>query len=256
MTWQRGTLVVFLYFAAVAIVRPGMTRRARLTMLFASAGGLALLASSSLLASGGILNTWVLPPLLLLIAYWTSGVSFVSPMPRLEALLLEGDRRLRVDAIAARLPRPIITMLEIAYAGVYPLVPIALLIGSRYGVGAQRFWTVVLLTDYICFGALPWLQSRPPRSVGVAAPWTSRWRGLNIQLLDASSVQVNTFPSGHAAEAFAVALLLAGTPAPIPAVMFICAAAISAATVFGRYHYAADALAGWAVALAVFSLVA
>jgi len=34
--------------------------------------------------------------------------------------------------------------------------------------------------------------------------------------------------------------------------MFFCALAISAGAVFGRYHYAADALAGWAVALAVF----
>ena len=50
----------------------------------------------------------------------------------------------------------------------------------------------------------------------------------------------------------AVALILSGASGPVPAVMFICAFAISAGAVFGRYHYAADALAGWAVALAVF----
>jgi hypothetical protein len=35
--------------------------------------------------------------------------------------------------------------------------------------------------------------------------------------------------------------------------MFFNAAAISAGTVFGRYHYATDAVAGWLVALAVYS---
>jgi hypothetical protein len=39
------------------------------------------------------------------------------------------------------------------------------------------------------------------------------------------------------------------------ACMFVSAAAISAGAVFGRYHYAADALAGWAVAILVWALV-
>jgi hypothetical protein len=34
--------------------------------------------------------------------------------------------------------------------------------------------------------------------------------------------------------------------------MFLNAVAISAGAVFGRYHYAADALAGWLVALLVY----
>jgi hypothetical protein len=36
--------------------------------------------------------------------------------------------------------------------------------------------------------------------------------------------------------------------------MFFNAAAISAGAVFGRYHYAADAIAGWGVALIVYRL--
>jgi membrane-associated phospholipid phosphatase len=66
---------------------------------------------------------------------------------------------------------------------------------------------------------------------------------------------VNTFPSGHAAEALAAALLCLDAPAPVAAWMFFNAAAISAGAVFGRYHYAADALAGWLVALLVYALV-
>jgi membrane-associated phospholipid phosphatase len=72
-----------------------------------------------------------------------------------------------------------------------------------------------------------------------------------VRLLGATSIQVNTFPSGHAAEALAATLLLLGAPWPIAAGMFLNALAISAGTVFGRYHYAADAIAGWAVAIVV-----
>ena len=36
---------------------------------------------------------------------------------------------------------------------------------------------------------------------------------------------------------------------------WLAAAAISAGAVFGRYHYAVDAVAGWVVALTVWSLI-
>jgi hypothetical protein len=49
-----------------------------------------------------------------------------------------------------------------------------------------------------------------------------------------------------------VALLVSAAPAPIVALMFVNALAISAGAVLGRYHYAADVFAGWAVALAVY----
>jgi membrane-associated phospholipid phosphatase len=66
---------------------------------------------------------------------------------------------------------------------------------------------------------------------------------------------VNTFPSGHAAEAVAAALLVADAPWPLSLWMSINAVLVSAGAVFGRYHYAADALAGWAVAIGVWLIV-
>jgi hypothetical protein len=194
-------------------------------------------------------NVWVLPPAALLVGYWTSGSLFVAPMPGAERLLARIDSGLAIQAIAARMPRPLAEVLEFAYSGVYLLIPIALWLALRQGVAVDRFWTTILLTDYVCFGMLPWVQTRPPRAVGFDAPWRSSWRIVNLRMLNASSVQVNTFPSGHAAEALACALLVSGAPAPVVAAMFAAAAAISAGTVFGRYHYAADAIAGWAVAL-------
>ena len=47
------------------------------------------------------------------------------------------------------------------------------------------------------------------------------------------------------------ALLVSNGPVALQVWMFFNAAAISAGAVLGRYHYAADAIAGWAVALLV-----
>jgi hypothetical protein len=215
----------------------------------------ALIVAASRLPLDGIANVWVLPPAILLIGYWTSGLLFVRPMPRLERALVRTDAVLRVDAIAARCPRALSEYLEFAYSGIYMMIALALVIARANGMTPERFWSVVLLTDYLCFGMLPWFQTRPPRALGAAAPWRSSWRALNMRLLDAGSVQVNTFPSGHAAEALAAALLVVGAPGPLVAWMFVNALSVSAGAVLGRYHYAADALAGWAVALLVWAML-
>lgn len=250
-TWQLASLVFFGYIATAAMVPRSMRKSCRVKA-FAGAGlGAAVIGVSLLLAPNSLANVWVLPVAALLIGYWTSGLLFVAPMPRAERFLVELDARLGIQGIAARMPRPIVELLELAYSGVYPLIPIALYLALRQGISPDRFWTTILVTDYLCFGMLPWFQTRPPRAVGLEAPWRSTWRIVNLRMLSAASVQVNTFPSGHAAEALACALIVSGGPPMVVGWMFFNAAAISAGTVFGRYHYAADALAGWAVALLV-----
>jgi membrane-associated phospholipid phosphatase len=116
---------------------------------------------------------------------------------------------------------------------------------------SSRFWSVILLTDYICFGALPWVQTRPPRAIEQGEPWTSTVRRFNLRLMSAASVQANTFPSGHAAEAVAAALMTLDAPWPIAILMWTSALVVSAGAVLGRYHYVADVLVGWLVALSV-----
>jgi hypothetical protein len=251
-SWQAATAVFFAYAALVAVLPRGLSPERRRKAFAGATGGVLVLAGSCALPADGLANVWVLPPAVLLIGYWTSGLLFVAPMPRAERALARIDEILAIDAIAARTPRLVAEVLELAYVGVYPLIPIGLYLALREGVTADRFWTVILLTDYVCFGMLPWIQTRPPRAVGFGTPWQSAWRTVNLRVVDASSVQVNTFPSGHAAEAVAVALLVSGGPAPIVILMCLAAAAISAGAVFGRYHYAADAIAGWVVAVAVY----
>ena len=144
-------------------------------------------------------------------------------------------------------------LLEASYAGVYLLIPVALFVHLWYSVSPDpnRFWSVVLITDFICFGMLPWVQTRPPRALEGVDPWRSRLRRFNLRLLGSTSIQVNTFPSGHAAEAVVAALLVLDAPAAIVGLMLLAAFAVSAGAVLGRYHYLADAVAGWIVAAAV-----
>ena len=111
------------------------------------------------------------------------------------------------------------------------------------------------MTDFVCFGVLPWVQTRPPRALESGEPWVSSLRSFNLRLLGATSIQVNTFPSGHAAEALVALLLALAAPPGIVVLMFLAALAVSAGAVLGRYHYLADAVAGWVVAIGVFLIV-
>ena len=250
--WTAASATYFTYVALVAWALPGVPARARVRATLVCMGGL-LVALAGALAAPFWLRLVVLPPVALLVAYWASGLLWVGPMPRAEALLGRADAAMRIRWIAAATPRPIIELLEFSYAGVYPLIPIALALHMLYGPSpdADRFWSVILVTDFVCFGMLPWIQTRPPRMLEQGPPWRSGFRAFNIRMLGEASIGVNTVPSGHAAEALAGALLLADAPWPIAAWMWFNALCISSAAVLGRYHFALDAIAGWLVALLV-----
>ena len=65
---------------------------------------------------------------MLLIAYWSSGLLFVAPRISQERALRWLDDRLDIRDVSRRTPRPVAEVLEAAYAGVYLLIPLALLI--------------------------------------------------------------------------------------------------------------------------------
>lgn len=255
--WLTAGAAFFVYAAAVACVLPRLRRDRRALAITGAAVGLLLAAVAARVPLHPILRGLILPPALLFTAYWTSGLLFVAPMARAEQALAAFDRTLRIDRIAASVPRVLAEFLELSYAAIYPVIPIALVIHLLMVPGADvdRFWSVVLITDYVCFGMLPWVQTRPPRTLDARDPWRARARQFNVRLLGATSIQVNTFPSGHTAEALAAAVLVLGAPWPLVGWMFFSAAAISAGSVLGRYHFAADAIAGWLVALLVWLAV-
>lgn len=253
-TGELASALFFVYCAALAVPQDG---RRRSQVFLASAAGILLVVLWRVARPSAVAHDWVLPPLVLLLAYWTSGALFTSPSASAEERLLAIDRALGIRRVAAALPRLIVESLEVAYAFVYPLIPVALILHltATEAAGADRFWGVILITDYVCFGMLPWIQTRPPRALEPRPPWRSSFRRVNLELLGHASIGVNTFPSGHAAEALAAALLVVGAPTHIVTGMFLVAGAITAGAVFGRYHFAADALAGFAVALAVWALL-
>jgi hypothetical protein len=258
--WQVASAAFFLYVAAVSLwqglSRPGLSRRTVRQALSGAACGLAVLLLS-LAFERPVLSLWIWPPLLLLIGYWASGRLFVAPRPSHEAALVWLDRQLDVRAVARRTPPALAEVLEAAYAGVYLLIPLALLVrlASFPSPAPDAFWTVVLVIDYLCFAVLPWVPTRPPRALESGDPWPSSVRRFNLRVLGATSIQVNTFPSGHAAEALAAALLVAGAHPLVVGLMFLAAVGVAAGAVLGRYHYLIDAAVGWAVALAVFLVV-
>ena len=250
-----ASVAYFVYVAVVGLALPGLPSRRRQLAVGASVLGFALAAAATL-ADGFWLRSFFLPLLLLLVGYWASGTLWIGPDPRIERLLAAFDRALGLSQLSGRLPRLVLELLEASYVGVYALIPIALLLHVGYAADPDphRFWTVVLVTDYICFAMLPWIQTRPPRALEPVAQRASLLRSLNLGLLERTSIGVNTVPSGHAAEAMAIALLLMNAPTPIALVGWAGAILVSAGAVAGRYHYLVDVLAGWVVAAVVFLL--
>jgi hypothetical protein len=259
--WEQASLIFLAYTFACAWLLRGLTARARVKSALGCVAGVAVVFWSASLPWPDLFwRFFLLPAVTLFIGYWTSGLLFRSPSARVESFLAAFDASLRVRETSAATPRPIAELLEFAYAFVYALIPIAFAIHVAVtpvdDIDVDRFWTVVLVTDFICFGMLPWIQSRPPRAIEGGEPWRSSFRAFNLRMLGATSINVNTCPSGHVAEALAAALLVSTGSAPVFAVMMLAATAVSAGAIYGRYHYAIDALSGWVVALVVWAVIA
>ena len=203
----------------------------------------------------GVVHDWH-PALQILIGYWLSGLFYVRPMPAVERWLMAGDRWLffrgGLKTAVDRSPRIVLELLELAYLSVYVVVPAGFAVAWRLGVDVERYWTFVLLAELACYGALPWIQARPPRAVPdyeLVARRPVAVRRLNNLILRHGSIQASTVPSGHAAGAVAVALGVSVVSLPAAIAFGVIALGIVIGSVVGRYHYAADSVAGVLVAL-------
>ncbi|HEY6991205.1 MAG TPA: phosphatase PAP2 family protein [Bryobacteraceae bacterium] len=149
------------------------------------------------------------------------------------------------------------TYFELCYLLVYGLGTFCIIVlwykNRRERV--DQFYVVLLAGTLISYGLLPYFPSRPPRIVfpALAAPLTHNiFRRFNLFLLNNATIHSGVFPSAHVSSAFAAAwamFLVLPERKPFGWAVLVYAASVAAATVYGRYHYAVDAVAGFGVSL-------
>ena len=249
-------IAYFAYLAGAAAVVPRIGRQQRRRAIaMAMAVVIAVLTVAALGTSAIVWRDWM-PLMYLLLGYWLPALLVTSTNQVFERRLLTLDRRWLgtedVTTISERAPRPVIELLELAYLFCYPMVPIgfACLYVAGLREESDRFWTAVLLAVFGCYGVLPWLPTRPPRAIEGAPMRSSGFvRRVNLRVLGLASIQLNTFPSGHVAASLATALAVCARLPFVGVPLGLLAVGIAIGSVVGRYHYAADALAGAALAL-------
>jgi membrane-associated phospholipid phosphatase len=258
LDWTDTTLLYAAYLTALAwlVERFARARTASLAGLFVASAvwwwwpGL---DGDTVVATA--LKWVVVPSLSLLGTYRVSGTFFVRPSAALEEWLLSIDEALlhRTGLLRAYRAAPLVVpeIFEIFYVLVYVVVPAGatvLLIG-RHRDALDAYWATVFAAELACYAALPWLQSRPPRTIETHGAPGAAARNLNGWLLRHGSIQVNTFPSAHAAGATAIGLGVYSAMPTAGTVFLAIAAGITLATVLGRYHYALDSIIGVVVAV-------
>jgi membrane-associated phospholipid phosphatase len=153
--------------------------------------------------------------------------------------------------------RPVLpNYLELCYLLVYglPFFGIGLLYGVRQRPLVEPFLRVYLIGTLSAYALFPFFPSRPPRFAfpSELLPSTSLLRTFNLALLKAGTIHTGVFPSAHVSSAFAAAwglLIFYPQEKRYGIGMLIYAISVALATVYGRYHYAADVVAGLVVSL-------
>jgi membrane-associated phospholipid phosphatase len=161
-----------------------------------------------------------------------------------------------IEALGPVLP----ACLELCYALVYAIGPFCL--GALYLWGergrADAFLFRFLLGAVLSYALFPYFPSEPPRAVfpGENLPaFNSIFRQFNWWLLGGHGIHTSVFPSAHVSSAYAAAFALfrvmperkwAGWG------ITVLATGIFWATIYGRYHYVVDAVAGLFVAIGAF----
>jgi membrane-associated phospholipid phosphatase len=143
------------------------------------------------------------------------------------------------------------SILEISYALVYAIGPFSVAVLYRYGRRAEvnRFLFPFLLGTVASYCLFPYFPSEPPRAAfpGEDAALHNVFRQFNWWLLGGHGIHTSVFPSAHVSSAFAAAfaMLRVMPDRKWPGgFLMVLASLIFVATVYGRYHYLVDGLAG------------
>ncbi|MEZ5403427.1 MAG: phosphatase PAP2 family protein [Bryobacteraceae bacterium] len=208
------------------------------------------------------LRDWIQLPLMLLgyeemgwFALPHAGTALEEAWVAWDRALLDGWR-LRAIVEAAGPLGP--TILELSYTLVYTIgtASLSLLYARRMVSRAEQLLFPVMLGTFAAYSLFPFFPSEPPRTVfpGSDLPAIQPiFRSFNYWLLGNMGIHTSVFPSAHVSTAFSAAFAMnriAGVPAWFRRGLFLLASLIALSTVYGRYHYLADAVAGFVLALA------
>jgi membrane-associated phospholipid phosphatase len=163
-----------------------------------------------------------------------------------------------IESLGALIP----SVLEIAYVFVYA-VPI-LCIGALYLCGRRDrvddFLFPFALGTLFAYALLPHFPSASPRlefPMQDLPGITTILRRFNMWILNHGDIRTSVFPSGHVAAAFSAAF---GMRQAVPErkwmwrALLIEAVLVALATVYGRYHYAADCMASLILSLVALAI--
>ncbi len=283
---EKVALGFFLYGLVASLAFPLDARGRWLAVGLLLLTGVAVISMSRIARPSrfiAVVRDWF-PAVLILVAYRVSGLFLIpDSVHRLDFLFVQWDRALLqnhwVTALLSTTAPWLQRYLELAYLMCYPLVPLGLaalsvaavydrrrgsagydpdkaaLIERRYRKAVDHFWTTVLLAVLACYAVYPFFPLTPPRVLfhDVPGPVVDPLlRRMNFWILNQYSVQACIFPSGHVAAVTATALAVRAYLPRLGLVFLVAAASVAAATVYGRYHYGADALAGAVAAVAAF----
>lgn len=159
-----------------------------------------------------------------------------------------------IESLGALLP----AYLELCYLLVYAvgLFTVAALYIERRRERVDRVLFLYLVGTLLAYALFPYFPSDPPRTLfgGTDMPNVMTPLGrLNLWIVNRYGIHSSVFPSAHVSSAFSAAwalLLFLPERRRFGWGMLAYAASVSVATVYGRYHYAVDALAGLGVSLA------
>jgi len=208
-----------------------------------------------------IARDWVPMPLLLM-AYWNADFvaasrwnpGFGQRWIGIDRLLLnDWHGRELIESLGPLLP----SALELSYLLLYAMPPV--LLGLVYLLGGRRragsFLFTLLSGTLLTYALLPQFPSQSPRLSfpGQDLPsLITLFRTVNVWLLDRWDIRASVFPSGHVAVAYSSAFaVMAALPERrwFGRVMLVFACLVAVETVYGRYHFAVDGVAGFLISL-------
>ena len=255
----------FSYTALLALfwpLRPGMQGRIWTLNAAIVASYLLMRALQRRGRIAQVLRDWV-PLALMMAAYKQMG--WFAPARHtyvLERGWIEWDRLVLLDwggRALIELAGPLLpAILDLSYLLVYALPPfcMAMLYACRRREQADLLLTIYLLGLLPSYAQFPFWPSEPPRTVfpGVAAPQIhTPVRDWVLRLLGSQGIHTSVFPSAHVSGVAAAAIAMwriFPDKAGLRWGVLTYAMLVPVATVYGRYHYLVDALAGIGVAIA------